>query len=690
MKKLPTRLVTACAVLAATQAHAQITGEPCVFRNLINVINPKPAHASCTHGVLTYIAQYDGTLAIYNTANPENPKLLGSASIDSPDWFSRYISDIKVSGGFAFAAVENSGIAVFDVSDPSSPTLVHSPATNFGRFNQPAIEIAGTTAYITDGPDEIAVFDISTPTTPVELPGFESGLFTYFTKLDAIGDRLYITDEDVEVYDISNPATPQLIGTYEPATYALDIVQTQIAGLAVVSQSVVNFVDLTDPNAPVHLGNFPMPNGARSAATEGELLFVSGYDERIYTVDITQPASPVVLLSIDAPTEFDALTVRAGTLFATGLVAGTLAFEPYPLAPEPTTSSLQTPGTSVSIALAGDHVFMTGTGQHGLQAVDTSSPNAPQLVGNYDWWRPHSDLAIIGDYACTFDETYGLRLLDISNPQTPVRISNFVGPNAGTVRASGDRFYFTDDDLDLRIIDTSGPGTPVVPTSSYPGNVELFAVDGNIVYAAPSVHNTEITITDYSNLQSPVLLGETNVYYPGLNETHIDMAAYNSVLFTASSDGVLSFTDLSNPAAQEPDFYWTFIDASLEHISIHGDILALSGSGMPIQLYRLDDPMHPTWLGSVESPGQAGEVAIANNTLYVASGDDGLTIIDLGGDCEFDCVADVNHDGVLTPTDFTAWIGAYNDNRPECDQNGDGLCTPTDFSAWVGNYNAGC
>ena len=54
------------------------------------------------------------------------------------------------------------------------------------------------------------------------------------------------------------------------------------------------------------------------------------------------------------------------------------------------------------------------------------------------------------------------------------------------------------------------------------------------------------------------------------------------------------------------------------------------------------------------------------------------------------CLADVNRDGMLSPTDFSAWVGAFNSNAPECDQNGDGMCTPTDFSAWVGNFNAGC
>ena len=45
---------------------------------------------------------------------------------------------------------------------------------------------------------------------------------------------------------------------------------------------------------------------------------------------------------------------------------------------------------------------------------------------------------------------------------------------------------------------------------------------------------------------------------------------------------------------------------------------------------------------------------------------------------------------MLTPTDFTAWINAFNNNLPECDQNNDSSCTPTDFTAWIANFNAGC
>jgi len=55
------------------------------------------------------------------------------------------------------------------------------------------------------------------------------------------------------------------------------------------------------------------------------------------------------------------------------------------------------------------------------------------------------------------------------------------------------------------------------------------------------------------------------------------------------------------------------------------------------------------------------------------------------------CLADTNRDGVVSPTDFTAWIAAFNSgDEAVADQNLDGMISPTDFTAWITNYNVGC
>ncbi|GAB5497560.1 MAG: hypothetical protein Phyf2KO_26400 [Phycisphaerales bacterium] len=78
----------------------------------------------------------------------------------------------------------------------------------------------------------------------------------------------------------------------------------------------------------------------------------------------------------------------------------------------------------------------------------------------------------------------------------------------------------------------------------------------------------------------------------------------------------------------------------------------------------------------------------ARNDDDFGNGTGSAYIFDLS--CPITCPADVNNDGTLSPTDFTAWINAFNNNLTGCDQNTDGSCTPTDFTAWIANFNAGC
>ncbi|MEM8757792.1 MAG: PQQ-dependent sugar dehydrogenase [Planctomycetota bacterium] len=54
------------------------------------------------------------------------------------------------------------------------------------------------------------------------------------------------------------------------------------------------------------------------------------------------------------------------------------------------------------------------------------------------------------------------------------------------------------------------------------------------------------------------------------------------------------------------------------------------------------------------------------------------------------CVADVNMDTVLDGGDFFAWVNAFSNNGPGCDQNADDICDQGDFFAWVANFGAGC
>lgn len=54
------------------------------------------------------------------------------------------------------------------------------------------------------------------------------------------------------------------------------------------------------------------------------------------------------------------------------------------------------------------------------------------------------------------------------------------------------------------------------------------------------------------------------------------------------------------------------------------------------------------------------------------------------------CAADINQNGIVEASDFSAWIVAYAAQDPLADQNFDGLVTPADFSSFLANYLQGC
>jgi len=54
------------------------------------------------------------------------------------------------------------------------------------------------------------------------------------------------------------------------------------------------------------------------------------------------------------------------------------------------------------------------------------------------------------------------------------------------------------------------------------------------------------------------------------------------------------------------------------------------------------------------------------------------------------CPADVNLNGRIENSDFSAWLSAFNYGNPLADQNFDGEIEPSDFSAFLSNFNLGC
>jgi len=94
--------------------------------------------------------------------------------------------------------------------------------------------------------------------------------------------------------------------------------------------------------------------------------------------------------------------------------------------------------------------------------------------------------------------------------------------------------------------------------------------------------------------------------------------------------------------------------------------------------------LHEVWIEQFGDGGYDRQTFVdIENTIWDIVSQDSRTGVN-------PCLGDANRDGNITPSDFTAWISAFNSEYSIADQNRDGYVTPADFTAWINNYNAGC
>jgi hypothetical protein len=152
------------------------------------------------------------SLAIFDVSNPASPTSVGSTftGINGP-------LALYVHGRYAYI-VNNTGnsLAIYDVSNPASPTSVGSVTT--GASSGPtAIYVQGRYAYVANNTaNTLAVFDVSNPASPTSVGSVTTGASSGPNDVFVQGRYAYIsnvTAGTLAIFDVSNPASPASVAS---------------------------------------------------------------------------------------------------------------------------------------------------------------------------------------------------------------------------------------------------------------------------------------------------------------------------------------------------------------------------------------------------------------------------------------------------------------------------------------------
>lgn len=238
-----------------------------------------------------YMIDNMNNLFIIDISDPMFPVLISEnhLPISVHGFIDSGIDEISVVGTIAYIALGFGGIAVVDVSDFASPTVVAqfiTPDFAYSVFAQ------GTTVYVA-GEGGLHIIDAGNPSSPVLLGSYATAGQARNVVVD--GDLAYVGlfgTGGIQVVDIADPASAELLITIPASSnvYKVSVVGSTVSSLT--ANSGMQVFDLSDPALPVLLGEYDPQGSIRTSTVVGTTAYISA-GSSMHVVDFGDPASPV-------------------------------------------------------------------------------------------------------------------------------------------------------------------------------------------------------------------------------------------------------------------------------------------------------------------------------------------------------------------------------------------------------------
>ena len=149
-----------------------------------SVYTPGYVQSIAVSGDYLYAADIDSGLFIYDNSNPYNPQNIATYRLGQ----FTFLKGAFVAGDYAYLAYSGLGMVILDISDPYHPRRI---ALYNYTFSPRDIFVAGDLAYVIDDFDGLVVYDVSDPRSAdiiaeCQLPGspanvFPSGEYIYIS-----------------------------------------------------------------------------------------------------------------------------------------------------------------------------------------------------------------------------------------------------------------------------------------------------------------------------------------------------------------------------------------------------------------------------------------------------------------------------------------------------------------------------
>jgi hypothetical protein len=428
------------------------------------------------------------------------------------------------------------------------------------------------------------------------------------------GHYAYVAERygGLHVVDILDPASPVLRGSF--LTDAGRVAVSGTYAYLTVPGVGLKVVDISNPNLPTIIGSC-VTTSPVGVAVSGSNACVADYTAGLRVIDISTPSNPRVIGTCSAITDAEGVAISGNYAY----VADPTNNKIYVVlisAPS-TPANFYTLAGARAVAATVSNVYVA-CGTNGLKVYSISGATlvyAGTCSGNAD------SVTIDGTFAYVTDHYAGLRVIDVSNPVSPVLRTTCTTSYASGVAVSGAYAYVADDYAGLRVVDLSVPSAAptIVGTCIDANQSAKVAVSGSYAYVADSYHG--LRVIDISNPTLPSLKGTCGM-------RALEVAVSGSYAYVADPDSGFKVIDISNPSNPSPPQIGYLSTVLAKGVAVLGSYAYAASGTTGLQVIDISDPTNPILISTYATTNAQG-VAVSGSYAYVADGTVNMRVIDI-------------------------------------------------------------
>jgi len=504
------------------------------------------------------------------------------------------------SGNHLFVANQSAGLAIYDISNISSPYFVSSVPVTYSAND---IDIKGNYIYLADG-----------------WYGGNPGSYQYLFQ----GNFKIIDITDIEYpsvainWDMGGEVTGVCVkGAY---AYVVYITYSSWDG----THTKLAIYDISNPLSPVSQANLELGSPGSYTDDQGDVTvkgtyaFVTSRRNGIKQVDISNIQSPFIYNTIDLFGK-DAFRIEQ---FDTTLLASTkdsgLAIIGIGNPIMPTPPTFLPLGGTIYDASYNNGLYFAACANSGISVICDSNY---QILTSITYGNEIGDLITFQGKIIASDGDLGIKIFDTNNPSGISLIGTWSNnKRVGAFARGGDYLFVSQMNDSIQVLDISIPSNPykiyAIPIRS--NNVSDLVFENNKLYVLQV--DSGFSILNLVNPLNPSLLGSFN--FPG---SKWRMKIQGNYGYLAADASGLYILNILNPLGI---FIEGFYDptGNVYDIVVKGNKAYLAAGAQGLVIVDITDPSGPTFISSESTLSSAIGIAQKDSLICLTTSFDRLTV----------------------------------------------------------------